>query len=142
MDQGNGGGACLYVACYWGAKRVCHRYISMESTLFWAACSSCARAWHRPRGEGRHTRPCITTTGTQQPLNSPFQHAAARGITAGPPSARVVTLLTLVTTQSSTSPLKGRNVTHPKLTLNVARPLPSDLILPCVTLLIAVTHTM
>jgi len=52
------------------------------------------------------------------------------------------TLLTLVTMQSSTSPLKGLNVTHPNDTLKVASPLPSDRILPCVMLLMAVTHTM
>lgn len=52
------------------------------------------------------------------------------------------TLFTLVTMQSSTSPLKGRNVTQPKVTRKVAKPLPSDLIFPLLIVLMAVTHTM
>lgn len=45
----------------------------------------------------------------------------------------LLTLLTCDTTQSSTSPLKGLNVIHWKVALNVAKPLPSWRILPCRT---------
>ena len=60
----------------------------------------------------------------------------------GVPGRRAPTLLTDAMTQSSTSPLNGRNVTQPKRTRKVARPLPSARIWPLLTSKIAVTHTM
>lgn len=56
--------------------------------------------------------------------------------------APMLTLFTLLTTQSSASPLKGRNVTHPKRTRKVARPLPSARIFPWLGSKMFVTHTM
>ncbi len=52
-----------------------------------------------------------------------------RGKSGLPPKLR--TLLTLVTTQSMTSPLKGRKATQLNCTRNVAKPEPSLRIRPC-----------
>mmetsp|Transcript_28314 Transcript_28314/g.45348 ORF Transcript_28314/g.45348 Transcript_28314/m.45348 type:complete len:252 (+) Transcript_28314:309-1064(+) len=60
----------------------------------------------------------------------------------GPASAKNPNLVTCVTTASSTSPLNGRNATHPYSTWNLARAVPSSVIIPSLMLLMAVTRTM